>query len=86
MMEQHRLPIARIHVPVKRARTLDPARVAALAEDILEHGQKTPIRCRVDSKAGKESYVLLEGYHRLEALKALGEDTVVSYLAQARVF
>ena len=86
MLEQHRLEIARIHVPVKRARSLDPAKVAALAEDILEHGQKTPIRCRVDGKAGEERYVLLEGHHRLEALRALGETTVVAYLGQARVF
>ncbi|MCL5777140.1 ParB N-terminal domain-containing protein [Limibaculum sp. FT325] len=86
MLEQHRLPIDRIHVPVKRVRTLDPAKVAALAEDMLEHGQKVPIRCRVDGKGPEMRYVLIEGYHRLEAAKALGEKTIVSYLAQARVF
>ena len=74
------IPIADIHVPVKRVRTLEPGKVEALANDILEHGQTTPIRVRAD----KERFVLIEGYHRLEALRALGEDTVDSFLVQAR--
>jgi len=83
MLEKHTFEIARIHVPVKRKQTLDPAKVEALAEDMLEHGQTTPIRCRRDAKADR--LVLIEGYHRLEALRALGETTVVGYLVQARV-
>ncbi len=81
MLEQKSFPIAEIYVPSKRAKTLDPAKVEALAEDILEHGQKVPIRVR----AGKGRYVLQEGLHRLEALRALGEETVEGYLAQARL-
>ena len=85
MMERHTIEIALVYVPVKRARTLDPAKVEALAEDILEHGQTTPISVRADKKGGAERYVLVEGMHRLEALKALGETTVTGFLVQARI-
>lgn len=85
MLEQHRLPVDRIRVPVKRARTLDKAKVEALAEDMLENGQKVPIRCRLDPKAAEPTYILVEGYHRLEAARALGEETVTAYLVQAPV-
>lgn len=81
MLEKQAFPIDEIYVPVKRAKTLDPAKVEALAEDILEHGQKVPIRLR----AGKGRYVLIEGLHRLEALRALGEATVEAYLVRARL-
>jgi ParB-like chromosome segregation protein Spo0J len=85
MLERHELEIARIYVPVKRARTLDPARVAALAEDMLEHGQLTPISVRLDERPEGARYVLVEGLHRLEALKALGETTVTGFIVQARI-
>ncbi len=85
MMEPHRLSIADIRVPVKRVKTLEPDKVEALAEDILDNGQKTPIQCRVDPKAATPSYILVEGLHRLEALKALGEETITAYLVQARL-
>lgn len=81
MLEKESYPIANIHVPGKRLRTLDPARVQEIAEDMLEHGQTTPIRIRADGAR----FVLLEGLHRLEALKALGEDSVVAYLVQGRL-
>lgn len=74
-------PINEIYVPAKRAKTLDADKVEALALDILENGQKTPIRLR----EGKGRYVLQEGLHRLEALKALGEDSIDGYLARARL-
>ena len=85
MLQAQVLPIAHVRVPAKRARTLDPAKVDALAEDILENGQKIPIQCRKDPKEADPRYILVEGYHRLEALKALGEETVTSYLVQSRV-
>ncbi len=74
------LRIADIYVPVKRLKTLEPAKVEAMANDMLEHGQKTPISVR----QGKGRYVLVEGFHRLEALRALGEERVVVYVTQAR--
>jgi sulfiredoxin len=81
MLKKQAFPIAEIHVPVKRLKLLDTAKVQELAESILEDGQTTPIRLR----AGKGRFVLLEGLHRLEALKALGEDTVEGYLVHARL-
>ncbi|HUF87837.1 MAG TPA: ParB N-terminal domain-containing protein [Thermohalobaculum sp.] len=86
MLERHEFEIARIYVPVKRAKDLDRARVETLAEDILEHGQTTPISVRLDRRAdGTERYVLIEGLHRLEALKALGETTVTGFVVQPRI-
>lgn len=81
MLERHRIDIDRIHVPVKRVKTLDPARVEDLANDILENGQTTPIRLRADG----ERFVLLEGLHRLEAMKALGEAQITGYITGARL-
>lgn len=79
-MKQQTFPVKAIRVPAKRVRTLDEAKVAALAEDILENGLTTPILVRADG----EAYVLVEGLHRLEAAKALGETTIEGYLVQAR--
>ena len=80
MMKQKVLPIASIYVPVKRRATLDPAKVQTLAESILEAGQSTPILVRQDG----ERFVLVEGLHRLEACRSLGEDTILGYLVEAR--
>ena len=80
MLKKEPFPIARIYVPAKRARTLDPARVEAIATSILEEGQKTPIQVRADG----ERFVLVEGLHRLEACRSLGEETIQGYLVQAR--
>jgi ParB-like chromosome segregation protein Spo0J len=81
MLETNLYPIANIYVPAKRARTLDPAKVESLAQSILEVGQTTPIRLR----QGKGRYVLIEGLHRLEALRALGEERIAAYLVHARL-
>lgn len=81
MLEKKTFPIAKVYVPTGKAKTLDAAKVTALAEDILENGQKVPVRLR----QGKDRFVLIEGLHRLEALRALGEETVVGYLVQARL-
>jgi ParB-like chromosome segregation protein Spo0J len=80
MLKSRTFEIAAIRVPVKRAKTVDPARVNAIAESMLEAGQTTPIMVRQDG-AG---FVLVEGLHRLEAKKALGETTIEGYVVQAR--
>ena len=80
MLKRLTLAIESIYVPVKRRQTLDPKKVEALAESILAHGQEAPILVREDGRR----YVLVEGLHRLEACKALGETTVAAYLVQAR--
>lgn len=81
MMERLEIEIARIRVPVKRRKTLDAAKVAELAEDMLENGQRTPIRVRADG----DDFVLTEGLHRLEACRSLGETTILGYLVQVHV-
>lgn len=79
-MEDVTLRIEEIYVPVKRRKTLDMDIAKELAESILENGQQTPILVRPD----RERYVLVEGLHRLEACKSLGEETIVGLIVQAR--
>ena len=69
-----------IYVPAKRRQTLDPATVNAIAESMLEEGQKTPIQVRHDGKR----LVLVEGLQRLEACRSLGEETIIGVYVQAR--
>ena len=80
MLKRQALAIQDIYVPVKRRQTLDPKKVEALAESMLAQGQEAPVLVRSDGKR----FVLVEGLHRLEACKALGETTVSAYLVQAR--
>lgn len=84
MLKSQTFPIEAVRVPAKRKRTLEPAKVDEIAEDMLENGQTTPIRVRADKD--KEGFILVEGLHRLEALRALGEDQVTGYLVQAQKF
>ena len=82
MMETWSIKLDDIYVPVKLKKTLDAAKVDALAESILEEGQKVPIQIRRD----KDRYVLVTGLHRLEAVRALGESTVDALIVSARKF
>lgn len=79
MMRKQNFPIANIYVPTKRRKTLNPATVQALAESILEKGQEVPILVRQDG----DRLVLVEGLHRLEACRSLGEATIAGFLVQA---
>jgi ParB-like chromosome segregation protein Spo0J len=79
-MEDVTFKIEEIYVPVKRRRTLNMNVVNEIAESMLENGQLTPILVRPDRKR----FVLVEGLHRLEACKALGEETIVGLIVQAR--
>ena len=79
MLRVERFAIENIYVPVKRRATLKPGTVEEIAQSMLEVGQTTPIRVRRDG----ERFVLVEGLHRLEACKALGEATILGYLVQA---
>jgi sulfiredoxin len=80
MMKRETFAIADIYVPAKRRATLDPKRAQAIAESILEVGLQAPILVRRDG----DRFVLVEGLHRLEAAKQLGEATIVGYVVQAR--
>jgi len=74
------IPVAKVYVPSGKAKTLEPEKLDALAEDILENGLQNPIYVRI----GKDRYVLQEGLHRLEAVKMLGEDTIEAKIVQAK--
>ncbi|MCK6453145.1 MAG: ParB N-terminal domain-containing protein [Alphaproteobacteria bacterium] len=80
LMENQTFAIKDIYVPAKRRTTLKPETVQEIAKSMLEKGQLTPILVRRDG----ERYVLVEGLHRLEAAKALGETTIVGLLVRAR--
>ncbi|MFL5140202.1 MAG: ParB N-terminal domain-containing protein [Microvirga sp.] len=80
MLKSKAFPIEKIYVPTKRRQTLDKEKVRQIAESMLQKGQDTPIMVREDG----ERLVLLEGLHRLEACRSLGEQTILGYLVQAR--
>jgi len=79
-LEDQTFRIEDIYVPMKRRRTIDPVAVNAIAESMLEEGQRTPILVRRD----RERVVLVEGLQRLEACRSLGEKTIVGLIVQAR--
>ena len=73
-------PIDQIYVPVKRRKTLNPEVVQQIAESILDIGQEVPILVRPD----QDRFVLVEGLHRLEACKALGETMITGVLVSTQ--
>ena len=80
LLNDQTFAIKDIYVPAKHRTRLDPANVQKIADSMLEVGQLTPILVRRDG----ERLVLVEGLHRLEACKALGEKTIVGLLVRAR--
>jgi hypothetical protein len=79
MPKPESFPIEKIYVPVKRKKAIKPEVVEEIAGSILEIGQQAPILVRPD----EDRFVLVEGLHRLEACKALGETTVIGILVSA---
>jgi sulfiredoxin len=80
MMKTKVFPLGSIYVPVKRRASLDPGKVKLIAESIMEVGQQVPILVRQDGAR----LVLVEGLHRLEACRSLGEESILGYLVEAR--
>jgi ParB/Sulfiredoxin domain len=74
-------PIDKVYVPVKKRKALKSELVQEIAESILEIGQQAPILVRPD----EDRFVLVEGLHRFEACKALGEKTIIGLLISAEV-
>ena len=79
-MEDIQVRIDEIYVPTGRRGDVKPETVAELAESILEQGLQVPISVR----QGNGRYVLVSGLQRLEACKALGEETIAAILVSAR--
>ena len=82
MIKDVEIPIEKIYVPVKRKNDVKPEVVEEIAESMIEEGQRDPISVRDDGKR----YVLVSGLQRLEACKALGEETILAVVVQARKF
>jgi sulfiredoxin len=80
MLKRETFAIADIYVPIKRRATLEQKRVDEIAASMLDKGQETPILVRADGAR----FVLVEGLHRLEAAKALGDTTIVGFRVDAR--
>lgn len=81
MLEKLSVSIADIRVPAKRAKALNQDKLELIAEDMIDHGQTTPIQVRTEG----DTYILVEGLHRLEALRALGERNIDAYIVRARL-
>ena len=77
--EPQSFPIEKIHVPEKKRKALKPEIVEDIAESILDVGQQDAILVRRE----KDHFVLVEGLHRLEACKALGERAILCVLISA---
>ena len=73
--------IEKILVPTKQTKAIKPEIVGEIAESILDIGQQAPISVRLDG----DRLVLVEGLHRLEACKALGETTILGVLVTAEL-
>lgn len=70
-----------IYVPADRRKELDPQKVEEIAEQIMEEVVQRPIQVR----RGKDRYVLIKGINRLEAQKALGNETIEAAIVAARL-
>ena len=81
MPKPESFPIDKIYVPVKKKKALKPELVQEIAESILEIGQQAPILVRPD----EGRFVLVEGLHRFEACKALGEKTIIGVLVSTEI-
>jgi ParB-like chromosome segregation protein Spo0J len=77
MLKSVILKLSDLYIPVKRRNALDATKIDALAEEILEDGQKIPIQVRRDKK---REFVVVNGAHRIEAVRLLGEDTIDAFI------
>lgn len=80
MMIPRAVPIADIYIPVDRRKELDPERVEQRIQDLMDGHEDRPIQVR----EGKGRYVLIKGVHRLEAHKAVGDETIQAFIVSAR--
>ena len=78
LMQSVSLKLAEIYVPARFRAALDAQKLESLTASIKEGGLKVPIHVRRD----KERYVLVSGFHRLEAVKALGQDNIQALIVQ----
>ena len=81
MPKPESFPIEKIIVSATKKKTIKSEIVGEIAESMLDIGQQTPISVRPDG----DRLVLVEGLHRLEACKALGETTILGVIVPAEL-
>ncbi len=81
-MKAEIIKIEEIYVPTGHRKNIDQEKVDERAEIMMGDEGNKPIRVR----PGKGRYVLVEGVHRLEAAKALGETNIMAYIVNAKRF
>ena len=80
MLRIHQVKVDTVYIPLERRKLLDSDKALKLAEDILENGMKLPIMVRFDGKR----HIIVEGLHRLEAARILGDTTIPAYLEKKK--
>jgi ParB/RepB/Spo0J family partition protein len=79
------IELAFLDLRYAHTRVASPAAVRALVDSIGRFGQMSPVVVAPDNprqQGSPPSYVLLDGYRRVEALRRLGRDTVLAELWQ----
>jgi sulfiredoxin len=74
------IKIDEIYVPTGMRKELDEGKVEAEIENLMEEEEVAPIQVR----KGKGRYVLVKGLHRVEAAKAVGEESIDGFIVAAR--
>ena len=80
LREVKEIEIAQLHLRYAHTRIERPERVFALASSIERFGQILPVIVLKES----DSFVLLDGYQRVKALKRCGRDTVVAEIWECK--
>lgn len=80
MLKTVPIKVDEIYVPTALRKELDEDKTAQAAEDMMVGEEAKPIQVR----QGKGRYVLVKGLHRVEAAKALGEETIEGIIVAAR--
>ena len=71
-----------IYIPTARRNEVEQTKVDETVEKKLNEEDLKPIKVR----RGKGRFVLIEGVHRVEAGKALGDTEIGAYIVQAPKF
>ncbi len=80
MLKTVAVKIEDIYIPADRRKELDPQKVEAIAEEIMEDVEVRPIKVR----KGKDRLVLVKGVNRMEARRSLGDVTIDAYIVSAQ--
>jgi ParB/RepB/Spo0J family partition protein len=72
------LELHQIELKYKELRIISSRTISRLMASLNEHGQLTPV---LVIRGSGEQYILVDGYHRVEAIRRLKKDTVKSMVA-----